>query len=320
MIFSEKFPYDLRVPIISAPMFLVSNPDTVVESCLNGIVGAFPTSNTRSLEQLDSWLFEITSRIDRAKQNDNGFSIAPWAVNLVTHRSNTRLQDDLALVEKYQPPIVITALGSPKPVVETVHNYGGIVIGDVTTLTLARKAIDVGVDGLACVACGSGGHTGSLSPFGFVSAVREFFDGIIALGGGIGDGYGVAGAIAAGADLVYMGTRFIPSQESSAEASHKSMVVSSAIDDLLVSDKITGAPVSWLKNSLPESLENDQVVGASHKINHDSNAPPKKRWKEIFSAGQGLHHSKSIEPIPTIVDNLEIEFCRAADRIKFGAG
>ena len=206
----------LRLPIIAAPMFLISGPDLVLAACRAGIVGAFPTPNARPIEVLDQWMATITEGLARARAESPQARIGPWAANLVTHSSNARLPEDLALIARYQPPIVITALGSPRPAIEVVHAYGGMVIADVVNLTLARKAVAAGADGLACVCAGAGGHTGHLSPFAFVSAVREFFDGLVIAGGGITDGWGVAGAIASGADLVYMGTRFIPTAESQA--------------------------------------------------------------------------------------------------------
>jgi len=189
-------PRKLRLPVIVAPMFLVSSPDLVVAACSSGIVGSFPTPNCRTVEQLDAWMSEISSRLAMQPQ------AAPWAVNLVTHSSNTRLAEDLALVARHQPPIVITALGSPSPAIATVRSYRGMLIADVGTVRLARKAVAAGADGLALLTAGAGGHTGHLSPFAFASAVREFFDGPIVMSGGIADGAGIAGAIAGGADLV----------------------------------------------------------------------------------------------------------------------
>src|SRR5579871_747367 len=203
-----------RIPIVAAPMFLVSGPDLVVAACKAGVIGAFPTPNCRTTAALDEWMRDITERLAAARAADPTTPLAPWAVNLITHSTNTRLADDLKLIATYKPPMVITALGSPKPAIDIVQGYGGVVIADVINLTLARKAVAVGADGIACVAAGAGGHTGALSPFAFLSAVREFFDGLVILGGGIGDGAGIAGAIVAGADLVYMGTSFIATEES----------------------------------------------------------------------------------------------------------
>ena len=234
--------------------------------------------------------------------------VAPWCVNLVTHSTNTRLQDDLALVARYQPPIVVTALGGPKPVMDVVHGYGGIVIADVVNMTLARKAIAAGVDGLACIAAGAGGHTGHLSPFAFIAAVREVFDGLVVVGGGISDGRGVAGAIAAGADFVYMGTRFIPAVESRAVPEYKQMVVDSTIDDLVVSAGVTGTPCSWLKPSLRAAGMDPDHMPDKPQRNYDANNEAPKRWRDIWAAGQGLGASRGIEPVARIVAQLETEY------------
>ena len=231
-------------------MMLVSGIELVTAACRAGIVGAFPSHNARSAEDFEQWMQQISKSLEHARRARPDAIVAPWCVNLVTHSTNERLPVDLSLVAKYQPPIVVTALGSPRPVIEVVHGYGGIVIADVINMNLARKAIAAGVDGLACVSAGAGGHTGFLSPFAFISAVREIFQGLIVVGGGIADGHGVAGAIAAGADFVYMGTRFIPTLESIAVTEYKQMVVDSCVDDLIVSAAISGTPASWLKPSI----------------------------------------------------------------------
>ena len=182
----KTLPFSLRLPVVAAPMFLISGPELVLAACKAGIVGAFPTPNARPIEQLEVWMKQITEGLAAARDSQPGHTIGPWCANLVTHSSNTRLAEDLALIAKYKPPLVVTALGSPKPAIEVVHGYGGLVLADVINLSLARKAVAAGADGLACVCSGAGGHTGFLSPFAFVSAVREFYDGLIAVGGGIG--------------------------------------------------------------------------------------------------------------------------------------
>lgn len=244
---SKTLPFSLRVPVVAAPMFLVSGPELVLAACKAGIVGAFPTPNARPIDVLESWMQQITGGLERMRDEQPEETIGPWCANLVTHSSNTRLPEDLRLIAKYKPPIVVTALGSPKPAIEVVQGYGGLVVADVINMTLARKAAAAGADGLACVSAGAGGHTGFISPLPFVSAVREFFDGLVIIGGGISDGWGVAGAIAAGADLVYMGTRFIPTTESMASPEYKQMLVDSSLDDLIVSSALTGttATRSW---------------------------------------------------------------------------
>lgn len=313
---ASRLPFPLRVPVVAAPMFLVSGPAMVKAACRAGIIGAFPTPNARPVEMLEDWMREITEDLARARDENPGATIGPWCANLVTHSSNTRLGEDLALVAKYRPPVVVTALGSPRPAIEVVHGYGGLVIADVVNLTLARKAIDAGADGLACICTGAGGHTGSLNPFAFVSAVRERFDGLVIVGGGISDGWGVAGAVACGADLVYMGTRFIPTLESMAEPAYKQMLVDSTVDDLLVSAALTGTPASWLKPSLRErGLDPDALPTEQPKRNYDSNtAPAAKRWRDVWAAGQGVGAVKAVEPVGNVVRQLEREYRQALSR------
>lgn len=311
---STPLPTPLRLPIVAAPMFLISGPDLVIAACTSGVVGAFPAPNCRTPEELDTWMGTIGDSL-RSAAAQPGAVVAPWALNLVTHRTNARLADDLKLVAEHKPPVVITALGSPAPVMETVKGYGGIVIADVVNLKLARKAVALGVDGLACVSSGAGGHTGHLSPFAFVSAVRDFFDGIVTVGGGISDGYGVAGAIAAGADLVYMGTRFLPTVESMASEEYKQMIVDHGPDDLIVSSGITGTDASWLRPSLVANGLDPDALTAPTSRNYDSTGGDShKRWKDIWAAGQGLQTIHAIEPVSDVVNRLETEYRAAAQR------
>lgn len=310
------WPFDLRVPVVAAPMFLISGPELVLAACKAGIVGAFPTPNARPIEVLEQWMQRITQGLARARNEQDPATVGPWCANLVTHSSNTRLPDDLALIARYQPPLVVTALGSPKPAIEVVHGYGGQVIADVTNLTLARKAVAAGVDGLACICAGAGGHTGSLSPFAFVSAVREFFDGTVIVGGGISDGWGVAGAIACGADLVYMGTRFIPTLESQADPAYKQMLVDCSVDDLIISAGITGTPASWLKPSLRAAGIDPEHMPETPERSYDSNtALSAKRWLDVWAAGQGLGAIRQIEPVAAVVDRLALEYQAATQRL-----
>ena len=301
---STAFPYKLRLPVFCAPMFLVTGPELVIAACKAGIAGAFPTPNTRTTEELDAWMGEITSALAPGD--------GPWVANLITHSTNARLGDDLRLVAEYKPPIVITALGSPKPVMETVKSYGGLVFADVVNLKLARKAAEAGVDGMACISAGAGGHTGHLAAFAFISAVREFFDGYITVGGGIADGAGIAGAVAAGADFVYMGTRFLPTVESRAQEEYKQMIVDSDADDLVVSAAITGTPASWLRASLAASgRDPDNLGGPAARDYSGDNA---KRWRDIWAAGQGVGKTRAIEPVSAVVDQLELEYRAAITR------
>jgi nitronate monooxygenase len=311
-----SLPWPLRVPVVAAPMFLVSGPQMVLAACRAGIIGAFPTPNARPIGVLDEWMTLITDGLVRARDEQPVESIGPWCANLVTHSSNTRLLQDLALVARYRPPLVVTALGSPKPALPVVHDYGGRVIADVTSLTLARKAADAGADGLACICSGAGGHTGSISPFAFVSAVREFFDGIVIVGGGISDGWGVAGAIAAGADLVYMGTRFIATDESLAADGYKQMLVDSTVDDLIVSAALTGTPASWLKPSLrARGIDPDTLPATPPARSYDSSDVDKpSRWRDLWAAGQGVGAIHAVTPISQVVSELRRDYDAARER------
>jgi len=276
-------------------------------------VGAFPTPNCRTAAALDEWMATISGALGDAGAQPSPHPIAPWALNLITHSSYPRLADDLALAKLHRPPIVITALGSPKPAIETVHAYGGLVFADVININLARKAAAAGVDGLVCVAAGAGGHTGYFSPFAFVSAVREFFDGMIVVGGGIADGAGIAGAIATGADFAYMGTRFLATVESRAVAPYKQMIVDCDPDDLVVSTAITGTAASWLKPSLVAcGIDPDALAGKPAREYTPENAY--KRWVETWAAGQSLYAVNAVEPVAAVVDALERDYRNAVAR------
>lgn len=304
----------LRLPVVAAPMFLVSGTDLVIEACRAGVIGAFPTQNCRTVADLDEWMGKITDELGP----DSTAPAAPWAANLITHSSNARLSEDLRLIAEYKPKVVITALGSPRPAMEVVKGYGGIVIADVINMKLAHKAAAAGVDGMACVSAGAGGHTGHLSPFAFISAIRDFFDGLIIAGGGISDGYGVAGAVTAGADLVYMGTRFLAAAESMAVPEYKQMVVDHGPDDLVVSPAITGTPASWLRPSLEAwELDPDELQSDRDLKNYTAGDKSIKRWKDVWAAGQGLQTIRAVEPVSQIIDQLEAEFEAAMQRAEF---
>lgn len=306
----------LRLPIFAAPMFLISGPEMVLAACKAGIVGAFPTPNARPIEKLETWMTLITEGLAEAREAQGAETLGSWCANLVTHSSNTRLAQDLELIARFKPPVVVTALGSPKPAIEVVHAYGGRVYADVINLTLAQKAVKAGADGLACVCAGAGGHTGFLSPFAFVSAIREFFDGEIILGGGVTDGAGIAGAIAAGADYVYMGTRFIPAHESMAAPEYKDMILSSNIDDLVISAGVTGTPASWLKPSLKQNgFDPDNMPDAPARHYDSSTEFSGKKWLDVWAAGQGLGTIRSRQSVAEIVHQLAKEFDAAMRRI-----
>lgn len=295
----------LRLPVFQAPMFLQSGPDMVLASCRAGIVGSFPSVNARTLDTLDQWLHQITDSLD---EHD-----APWAMNLMMHRSNSRRLEDLALAEKHRAPIVITALGSPREAVERVHAYGGLVLADVIDMRLVAKAIAAGVDGLVLVAAGSGGHTGQVSGFAFVEEVRRVFDGILVLGGGISSGRAIRAAQILGADYAYLGTRFIASHESMAEAAYKQMVVDSAGADIVCSDALTGVKANWLRASLEAAGYDPTNMPSPGDIDIVKSAGDARRWKEVWAAGQGVGAIDKIQSVQQIVDQLHAEYLAAAN-------
>lgn len=293
----------LRLPVFQAPMFLQSGPDMVIASCKAGIVGTFPSFNARTVEDLHQWLTQITESV--------GEDDAPWAMNLVTHRSNPRRLDDLALAEKYRAPLVITALGSPAEVVERVHAYGGRVLADVIDLRFVSKSLQAGVDGLVLVAAGAGGHTGQQSGFAFVTEVRQHFDGILVLGGGISSGRAVRAAEILGADYAYMGTRFIASQESMAVPDYKQMVVDASGADIVCSDALTGVKANWLRESLVRGGYDPDNMPDPGDIDILKSSSDVKRWRDIWAAGQGAGSVNDILPIAKIVERLEREYREA---------
>lgn len=300
----------LRIPAFAAPMFLVSNPDLVVACCKAGIVGSFPAPNLRTSEELGGWLEEVDSRVSD--------SDAPWALNLVTHSTSRRVESDLEQVARFKPPIVITALGSPKPAIPTVHNYGGLVFADVISVEFARKAADAGADGLVLVCSGAGGHTGELSPLVFVERVRQFFDGYIALAGAINTGQAVLAAQVLGADFGYLGTTFIPTEESMAAAEYKQMCVDSNAADLMVTRAFTGARASMLKPSIvAKGLDPAELEFKVAKMNFTGRENESvKPWSGIWAAGQGVGRVEQVETVAAIVDRLADEYDAARRRMR----
>jgi nitronate monooxygenase len=306
----------LRLPLFAAPMFLISGPELVIEVCKSGIVGAFPTPNARTTTMLDEWVTKIEDALDDG--SDQSRSYAPYAANLVVHRTNKRLAADLDVVVKHRVPIIITALGSPAKVVEPVQNYGGVVIADVNSVEYARKAADTGVDGLALVCSGAGGHTGALNPFAFVEEVRKFWHGYIVLAGAISSGAGILASVAAGADFAYMGTSFIATNESLAEREYKQMVVDCTAQDLMVTKAFTGANASMMIPSIVnQGLDPTDIAGQAAKLNYTGqDGAEVKPWKGIWAAGQGLGCINKVQPVAQLVDDLVAEYSTASKRIK----
>lgn len=293
----------LRLPAIAAPMFLVSGVDMVLAACKAGIIGSFPANNARSLEELDAWMATIASALPA--------DAPPWAMNIMVHRSYARWEEELELVLKHRPPIVITALGSPSAVVDAIHGYGGLVYADVNSLTFAHKAAATGVDGLILVAAGAGGHTGPISGFAFAPAVREWFQGTIVLGGGIGSGQAIRAARMLGADLAYLGTRLIACEESLAVPGYKQMLVDASAEDIVTSAALTGMPANWLKASLLAAGYDAEGLKTKAEINLGRPEDAAKRWRDVWSAGHGAGQVKAVEPLRAIVDRLATEYAQA---------
>jgi nitronate monooxygenase len=294
----------LRLPAVAAPMFLVSGVEMVLAACKAGIIGSFPANNARSLEELDAWMATIARTLPA--------DAPPWAMNIMVHRSYARWEEELELVLKHRPPIVITALGSPAAVVEAIHGYGGLVYADVNSLTFAQKAAKTGVDGLILVAAGAGGHTGPISGFAFAPAVREWFEGTIVLGGGIGSGRAVRAAQMLGADLAYLGTRLIACAESLAAPGYKQMLVEASAEDIVTSAALTGMPANWLKASLLAAGYDSEGLKAKAEINLGRPEDAAKRWRDVWSAGHGAGQVKAVEPMSAIVDELVADYDRAS--------
>ncbi|WP_138380403.1 NAD(P)H-dependent flavin oxidoreductase [Luteithermobacter gelatinilyticus] len=308
---------NLRLPLIAAPMFLVSGPEMVIAACKAGIVGAFPTPNARTVDALDDWMRAITTELAAARAADPDRKIGPWAANLVVHSSNDRLPADMELVMKYRPPIVITALGSPAAVVEAVQSYGGKVFADVNSVAFARKAAATGVDGLVLVCSGAGGHTGQMAAFAFVAAVREFFDGMIVLAGSICDGGAIRATEVLGADFAYMGTKFIAAKESLAQEEYRQMLVNSTYEDIVCTNAFTGAWANMLKPSIRQAGLDPDNLKPKDKIDFTDPQSESKAWKNIWSAGHGINTVKKVEPLGEMVERLYQEYREASRKPAF---
>ena len=283
-------------------MFLVSGPDLVIATCRAGAIGSFPTANCRTLEDLDQWLGRMVA------ETKGG---APFAPNLIVHKSNTRLQEDAALVAQHKAPLVIASVGSPAPIMDTINGYGGRVFADIASMRHAEKAIATGVDGLILLTAGAGGQTGWANPFAFVRAVRDIYDGPVVLAGGISDGVALKAAMTLGCDLAYMGTRFIATQESMAVQGYKDMLVSSSLDDVMLTSAFTGLPASKLRPSIvaagldPDALPARGMINVAEDINPDKRP---KRWKDTWSAGHSVSGVKDLPPVAELVERVAREF------------
>ena len=302
---------NLSIPVIGSPLFLVSGPELVIAQCKAGIVGSFPALNARPQHVLAEWIIRIKTELAEYQAANPDAKVAPFAVNQICHGSNDRLMDDMQTCVEHEVPIIITSLRPPAELVEAAHSYGGLVFHDVISVRHAKKAAKQGVDGLILVCAGAGGHAGALSPFALVREVKEWFDGTIILSGSIGDGYSVASSLALGADLAYMGTRFIATEEANADIGYKKMLEESAADDIVYSSLFTGVHGNYLKpsidkagldsNNLPEADKTSMNFGSGG--NTDA-----KAWKDIWGSGQGIGGIVDSPPVQELVDRIQSEY------------
>lgn len=299
----------LTLPVIAAPMFLVSNPDTVIAGCKAGIISTFPSLNARTTEILDNWMAEITEDLDEVQEN--GGTVAPWAVNLIVHRTNKRYTEDFKLIEKYHVPIVITSLGDPTEAIKMVHGYGGLVFSDVSSVYHAKKAAKAGVDGLILVCAGAGGHGGTIHPYAFIQEVREFWDGILILAGSISSGKEILASEILGADFAYMGTRFIATAESSAGDDYKNMLIKSHLEDIIYTDAFSGVNANYLIPSIVKAGLDPEKLKKKESIDFSKTSSEVKAWKNIWSAGQGVGRTKRIQTVEEVVKELHQEYLEA---------
>ncbi len=298
----------LCLPVISAPMFIVSGPELVIAQCASGIIGSMPALNARPQSKLAEWLTQIDTALAELKQREPGRIVAPYAINHIIHKSNDRLAEDLAVCADHKVPLIITSLRAPNDVVDTVHGWGGKVFHDVTTMRHARKALDAGVDGLILVCSGAGGHAGTLSPFALLAEVRKIFDGPIALSGAISRGHDVLAARAMGADFAYIGTRFIASHEAQAEDAYKHMLVAAQAHDILYTPYFTGIPGNYLKPSISAAGLDPEALPASNPDGTNFGSTRSKAWRDIWGAGQGVGSIDDISSVETIVEKLKQEY------------
>ena len=296
----------LTLPLIAAPMFLVSGVALVAAACEAGVIGSFPTANCRTSDQLDGWMRDLSDRLARSAER-TGRQAAPVCPNLIVHRSNVRLADDLAVIVKHRPELVITSVGSPAPVLKSLHDVGVLVFADVASIRHAERAVAAGADGLVLLTAGAGGQTGWLNPFVFVRAVRKFFAGPIVLAGGISDGHALRAAEALGCDLAYMGTKFIATDESAADVRYKAMLVASSADDVLLTRAFTGLQTNMLRPSIvaagldPDDLPERGGIDIAKDIDIGAREDRPKRWRDIWSGGHSTSGVEAVLPVAELV-------------------
>jgi len=312
----------LPLPIIGAPLFIISNPKLVIAQCQAGVVGSMPSLNARPASQLDEWLAEITETLAAWDRDHPDQKAAPFAINQIVHKTNDRLEHDMQVCAKYKVPIVITSLGARVDINEAVHGWGGVVLHDIINDTFARKAIDKGADGLIAVAAGAGGHAGVKSPFALLQEIREWFDGPLALSGSISTGDAVLAAQAMGADFAYLGSAFIATVEARASDAYKQCIVDSNSDDIIYSSLFTGVHGNYLKPSVRNAgMDPDKLPESDPtKMNFGGGDSAKKAWKDIWGCGQGIGAVKSVVPAAEMVARLRREYVAARARLALQAG
>ena len=302
----------LDIPVVVSPMFIVSQQQLVLECCRSGVLGTFPALNNRTTEGFEEWVVEIKETL-KAEETSRGTPLPPYGVNLIVHRTNPRVQADLEVIVRQQVPLVITSLGAVKEVIDAVHSYGGLVFHDVTNTYHAQKAIDAGCDGLILVCAGAGGHAGTLNPIPFVAEIRKMFDGVILLAGAISTGGDVASALQMGADLAYMGTRFINTQEAIADEAYKNMIISSGSREIIYTASVSGIPANWMVGSLEAAGITkdmwDQKAKADFGAEHEA-----KAWKNLWSAGHGVATIDDNPPAAELIARLKQELRAALQR------
>ena len=308
------------LPIIGAPLFIISHPKLVIAQCIAGIVGSMPALNARPAAQLDEWLAEITETLAAWDRDHPEQKAAPFAINQIVHKSNDRLQHDLEVCAKYRVPIVITSLGARTDVNEAVHGWGGVVLHDIINNAFAHKAIEKGADGLIAVAAGAGGHAGVKSPFALVQEIREWFSGPLALSGAIATGDGVLAALAAGADFAYIGSAFIATDEARASDAYKQCIVESNSDDIVYSSLFTGVHGNYLKPSIRAAGMDPDHLPESDPSAMNFGGDAKKAWKDIWGCGQGIGAVKAVVPVAEMVARLQRELRSAQQRVNARLG
>jgi nitronate monooxygenase len=309
--------FKLRIPVVGSPMFTISNPKLVVNQCKSGIIGSFPALNAREPETLEDWIKKIKDDLEDYKFNNPDKIVAPYAVNQICHKSNKRLISDMETCVEQKVPIIITSLRPPDDIIDAAHSYGGIVYHDVISVRHAEKAAEIGVDGLILVCAGAGGHAGTLSPFALLREVKEWFKGTILLSGSIGDGSSIASALALGADLAYIGSRFIATTEANADEVYKKMILDSSAKDIVYSSFFSGVHGNYLRGSIERSgLDPDNLEDGTKNQMTFSNPNKPKTWKDIWGSGQGIGRVSEITSTKKVVDQLEKELKNAINDLK----